>query len=82
MKKIGNILGILTENPQKYFDRKKTSAIESSSINATIIEQKIKERKDARKAKDFEKADKIRKELEDMNIILEDGPEGTTWKMK
>ncbi len=82
MKKIGNILGILTENPQKHFDRKKTSAIESHSIDTTIIEQKIKERKDARKAKDFEKADKIRKELEDMNIILEDGPEGTTWKVK
>jgi cysteinyl-tRNA synthetase len=82
MLKIGNILGILTKNPHGYFDSKKTSAIESCSIDATMIELKIQERKDARKAKDFEKADKIRKELEDMNIILEDGPEGTTWKVK
>jgi len=42
----------------------------------------IKDRTDARKAKNWEKADQIRKEFAKMNIIIEDRPEGTVWKVK
>jgi cysteinyl-tRNA synthetase len=41
----------------------------------------IEERTDARKAKDWAKADQIRKELGKKNIILEDRSEGTIWKV-
>jgi len=44
------------------------------------IEKLVKEREEARKAKDFEKADKIRKLLKDKyKVILEDTKEGVTW---
>ncbi|ADL08828.1 cysteine--tRNA ligase [Thermosediminibacter oceani] len=44
------------------------------------IEQKIKEREEARKAKNYALADKIRDELRARGIILEDTPAGVRWK--
>jgi cysteinyl-tRNA synthetase len=46
-----------------------------------IIQQKIDERNEARKRKDFAKADEIRKSLAAQGIIIEDKPDGTSrWK--
>jgi cysteinyl-tRNA synthetase len=42
----------------------------------------INKRNQARKEKDFQLADQIRKELEEKDILLEDTPEGTKWKRK
>ena len=44
------------------------------------IQQKIQERQDARKAKDFAKADQIRQELLQQGIVLEDTREGVKYK--
>lgn len=44
------------------------------------IEQKIQEREAARKHKDFSTADRIRDELKDQGIVLEDTPQGVRWK--
>ena len=44
------------------------------------IEALIAQRAGAKKAKDFATADKIRQELKDRGIMLEDGPGGTTWR--
>ena len=46
------------------------------------VEKKIKLRDEARKKEDFKEADRIRKELEDGGIILEDTKEGTVWRRK
>ncbi|MDY6793382.1 MAG: cysteine--tRNA ligase [Thermodesulfobacteriota bacterium] len=80
--KIGRILGILTESPQTYFDNKKSFRLGNTSFDAAQVDKMVQERFAARKAKDWEKADFIRKQLEEMNIKLEDGPEGTVWKVK
>ena len=47
---------------------------------ASKIEEMIAERTDAKKAKDFARADAIRDELGKMGITLVDTKEGTTWK--
>ena len=75
--KMANILGILNENPYDYFDAKK----EKSGVDATRVEALIQERTDARKNKNFQRADEIREELTAMGVAIEDGAGGTTWKM-
>ncbi|MDZ4153645.1 cysteine--tRNA ligase, partial [Methylicorpusculum sp.] len=44
------------------------------------IDAKITQRNEAKKAKNFAEADRIRKELAEVGIILEDSPQGTTWR--
>jgi cysteinyl-tRNA synthetase len=44
------------------------------------IEKLIAERGEAKKAKDFVKADRIRQDLRERGIVLEDGPAGTLWR--
>ncbi len=78
---MAGILGIITKSPEAYFAEKKSLGLEQKSIDPEIIEKMIKDRADARKAKDWSRADQIRKQLEDMNIIIEDRPEGTLWKV-
>ncbi len=54
----------------------------SSSSTSVDIESLIAKRNEARKNGSFQEADKIRKELEDEGIILEDTKDGTTWRRK
>lgn len=49
-------------------------------IDASEIEALLEERKEARKNKDFARADAIRDELADRGIAIEDTREGTLWK--
>jgi cysteinyl-tRNA synthetase len=42
----------------------------------------IEQRNEARRNKDFVKADVLRDKLDEMGIILEDKPDGTTWRLK
>ena len=80
--KIGRALGILTLSPKAYFEQKRTDEIEKQSLDAETIEQLIKERAQARKDKNWARADEIREKLDEMNVILEDRTEGTVWKIK
>ena len=43
---------------------------------------KLRERLDAKKMKDFERADQIRQDLLDMGIEIKDSQEGTEWSLK
>ncbi len=81
ISRIGTILGILNSSPQSYFERKKERGLESASVDEALIEQMINERIEARKSKNWKRADEIRDELEKMNITLEDRPDGTSWKI-
>lgn len=80
--KIGGILGILTQSPKAYFENKKVQGLEEKAIDPAVIDQMVQERTEARKSKNWARADVLRKELEEMNILLEDRPDGTVWKIK
>ena len=67
------LLGILWQDPEKWFKGEATD--ETARIEALIAERAA-----AKKNKDYALADKIRNDLKAEGILLEDGPQGTTWK--
>lgn len=74
LKKLGHVLGILQEDPLHFFQGKK------DNLDVNKIEELIAARNQARAEKNWAEADRIRKELSAMAIILEDSAAGTTWK--
>ncbi len=80
--KIGKILGIANLPPDVYFQQKQEKGTGLRKIDPSWVEEKIRMRKQARQNKDFAAADRIRDELLALDIILEDRPGGTIWKMK
>jgi len=68
----------LLEDKQSWEDFKKSKL----KIDESLINQKIKERNEARKKGDYKLADILRKELDDSGIIIEDKQDKTIWKYK
>jgi len=73
--RLGGVLGLLQQDPEAFFQ-----ADTGSELSAEDIEALIQARADARKAKNFAEADRIRDELLEKGIILDDSREGTTWR--
>jgi len=72
----GRLLGILEQNPQEWLQGASTAG----AIAAQAIESLIAERQEAKLAKDYARADRIRADLLAQGVALEDSREGTTWK--
>jgi cysteinyl-tRNA synthetase len=86
---IGSVLGVGRLDPAKGLEdltRIKKLLSESQGGGARPSEAEIldliQQRADARKGKDFAKADQIRKDLEARGVLIKDGPGGTTWTYK
>jgi len=75
--KSANLLGLLNEDADEWFAKNN-----KATISENEIELLIKKRDDARKSRDFQSADKIRDQLEQNNVILEDIDGKTTWRVK
>ena len=74
---LANILGILEMEPEVFL----RGNIEADDKNVDI-DQLINDRLEAKKNKDYQKADEIRIFLEGRDILLEDTPNGTIWRKK
>ncbi|KAA0687190.1 cysteine--tRNA ligase [Azospirillum brasilense] len=77
LRAAGEALGLLQQDPEAWFRWAPKGA---AALSDADIQQRIDDRLAARKAKNYAEADRIRKELADLGIVLEDGPQGTTWK--
>lgn len=75
---IGNLLGILQNDPAVWLGYGQSG----DGISVDEIEKLLAERQEAKKAKDFARADAIRKELDEKGIAIEDTPQGPVWKKK
>ena len=71
-----NLIGVCQSN---YLD---WLSIKNKNLDEDKINILIAERLEAKKIKDFERADQIRQELLDMNIEIKDGSQGTEWSIK
>jgi cysteinyl-tRNA synthetase len=82
LKAMGEVLGLLQDSPEVYFRRQKTRWLQQHALTAQQIEQWIAERNQARKEKNWPEADRIRQQLQQEGILIEDTPGGTVWKVK
>ena len=73
-----NFVGILNETKEEWNNFKKNK----STLTNELIVLKIKERNKARDDKNYELADKIRNELLEKGVQIEDKDGKTTWKFK
>jgi cysteinyl-tRNA synthetase len=79
---LGGVLGLFGSDPAAWLERQNLSALAGLGIAVEEIEARIAERLQARREKNFARADQIREDLADRGIELLDSPQGTTWKVK
>jgi len=72
------VLGIGSLPPKVYFERIKNKNLAAASLSSETVEALLTKRREARLAKDFAEADRIRKKLFDLGVELKDNPDGTT----
>ncbi|MGI9487203.1 MAG: cysteine--tRNA ligase [Geminicoccaceae bacterium] len=73
----GHLLGLLEQDPENWLQ----SAGQETEVDRDEIERLLEKRRAARAEKDFEMADLIRDQLEAEGVLLEDGPDGTRWRL-
>jgi len=75
LRSLAGVLGLLEREPEVFLQAGNDGGISSGEIEA-----RIEARNAARRSKDFAQADRIRDELLEKGVALEDGPGGTTWR--
>jgi cysteinyl-tRNA synthetase len=78
LRRLGDILGLLQDDPDNFL--KGIGAEVEQILPVVAIEALIAQRTAARKARNWAEADRIRGFLKVKGIVVEDGPEGTTWR--
>jgi cysteinyl-tRNA synthetase len=73
---LAGLLGVLQQDPDAWFEGGADDDLKAK------VEALIAERIDARATKDFAAADRIRDQLNALNIVVMDSPTGATWRMK
>ena len=76
LKALGNILGILQDNPAQFLQ-----SAGGDAISAEAVEHLVAERIEAKRNKNYARADEIRKSLLEQGVVLEDSRDGSTqWR--
>jgi cysteinyl-tRNA synthetase len=79
---LGDVLGLFVSEPAVWLQRQNLKGLKELGLTAADVDAAIQERLEARGAKDFARADRIRDELAQKGVELHDSPTGTTWKIK
>ncbi|MGA0004901.1 MAG: cysteine--tRNA ligase [Burkholderiaceae bacterium] len=78
LRGLAAVLGLLLRAPE--VAKKAAGRQAMQGLSDEVIEQKVQQRLEAKKAKDFTRADAIRDELTNQGVIVEDGPQGSRWR--
>jgi cysteinyl-tRNA synthetase len=77
LRALGGLLGLLGRRSEEFL---RAEAGPGGGISDAQIAALIAERDEARRARNFRRADEIRDDLLREGIALEDGPQGTIWR--
>ena len=81
LRQLGGVLGILQDNPTGWLRRPKRGTSQAQdALDDAAIDALIEQREQARAARNWAEADRIRDELKSAGIALEDGAGGTGWR--
>ena len=75
LKEAAGLLGVLSLTPDAWFEG-------GDPALKAEVEALLEQRAAARAAKDWPEADRIRDRLNELNVVVMDGPEGATWRVK
>jgi cysteinyl-tRNA synthetase len=81
-RSVGGELGILQRPPAQALLDLRGKAVVRRGIDPAVVEARIAERAQARRAKDFARSDAVRDELLSLGVTIQDGPSGTSWKVE
>jgi cysteinyl-tRNA synthetase len=94
LRSLGAVLGIAQQDPDAWFKKIKPRIggaalnaqpglkvdIRAADLSNDDIDRLVEARRAARAGRNFTEADRIRDELASQGVVLEDGPQGTTWR--
>jgi cysteinyl-tRNA synthetase len=76
------VLGLLLSPVDAFAARTREQRLRIRSLDPAAIDAKVREREEARAAKDFARADRLRSEVEALGIEVSDGESGTQWRVR
>lgn len=81
VRKVSGVMGLFEDDAAQWLLRRRERAVQERGIDVAKVEQLIQARTDARKAKNFAEADRVRDELKGLGVEIMDTPGGTAWKV-
>jgi len=79
MEQVAVILGCFGQDPSAWLAGRRDGKAARMGLDVARVEELVAERRTARESKDWEAADRLRDELDELGVGVQDGPEGSTW---